>query len=442
MPLFGTDGVRGTPGVAPLDETTIARLGAALVKALDRPAPRVLAGRDTRDSGDWIVDEFARGVAAAGGTLAMSGVLPTPAVAYLAASCGYDAGISVSASHNPYPDNGIKVLTARGEKASEELEARIEALAADPSWNVSPTVAPRVERVDLVEPYMRHARSVLTAAGALRAARVAIDCANGATSDVAPRIFRELGLDVTAVSASPDGRNINAACGSTHPEALSRLVASDGYRLGVAFDGDGDRAIFVDRCGRVVDGDAILFMCARHLKAAGRLTGNAIVATVMSNVGLELALRAAGIALYRCSVGDRYVMVELARRGLALGGEQSGHVIFRDRLPTGDGIVTALSVLQVMAETGRELDELAGDLKTYPQVLVNVRVREKADYAAIPEVVHAIDRVQAKLAGEGRLLVRYSGTEPLLRIMIEGRDQQEIRRWADQIADAVRTHLG
>jgi phosphoglucosamine mutase len=255
-------------------------------------------------------------------------------------------------------------------------------------------------------------------------------------------LFRELGFDVTVIGGEPDGRNINLGCGSTHPEQLSALVQSDGYRFGVAFDGDGDRAILVDSRGRLVDGDAVMFLCARHMKARGRLKGDAIVATVMSNIGLELALGGLGISMVRCPVGDKYVMEEIIRRNLSLGGEQSGHVIFSEHLFTGDGLVTALSVVRVMLESGRELHDLAGELVTYPQVLVNVRVRERTPLGDVPAVRDSMTRVEARLNGQGRLLVRYSGTEPLLRIMIEGREQSEIQQWADEIADVVRAELG
>jgi len=282
---------------------------------------------------------------------------------------------------------------------------------------------------------------VLPDAGALRGVRIAVDCANGATTTVAPRIFRELGLDATVIGDTPDGRNINLACGSTHPERLSQLVVDGQYRLGVAFDGDGDRAIFVDERGQIVDGDAVMLMCARQLKSEGRLKGNAVVATVMSNIGLELALRESGIDLVRCQVGDKYVMEEMLRRDLSLGGEQSGHVIFSEFLFTGDGLVTALNVLRVMLATGRPLGALASDLTTYPQVLVNVRVQRKTPLADVPAISAALRTVEDRLSGQGRLLVRYSGTEPLLRIMIEGRDETDIRTWADEIAGEVRRWL-
>jgi phosphoglucosamine mutase len=299
-----------------------------------------------------------------------------------------------------------------------------------------------LERGDFVAEYIAHAREALPDPPALGPMRLVLDLANGATTSVAPRLFRELGFDVTLVADAPDGRNINRDCGSTHPERLAALVREGGYRLGVAFDGDGDRAIFVSADGRIVDGDAVLLMCGKQMKRAGTLAGNAVVATVMSNIGLELALRDEGIDLVRCAVGDKYVMEEMIRRGLCLGGEQSGHVIFSEHLFTGDGIVTSLRVLRVMAETGRELGDLAAELRSYPQVLVNVRVREKRELGGVPAIVDAMRRLEDRLAGQGRLLVRYSGTEPLLRIMIEGRDQDEIQSWASEFAGTVKEHLG
>jgi phosphoglucosamine mutase len=272
--------------------------------------------------------------------------------------------------------------------------------------------------------------------------RIALDTANGATTTVAPRLFRELGFDIELIGAAPDGRNINLDCGSTHPGRLARAVVDRNCRAGVAFDGDGDRAILVDAGGRIVDGDAVLLMCGRHMQATGELRNDAVVATVMSNIGLEIALRESGIDLVRCPVGDKFVMEEMLKRGISLGGEQSGHIIFSDHLFTGDGIVTALSVLRVMADTGRELSDLASQLVTYPQVLLNVPVKEKRDLRGVPAVAEAMDRIEQRLAGNGRLLVRYSGTEPLLRVMLEGRDQQEIQGWAAEIVNTVKEHLG
>ncbi|HEV3484044.1 MAG TPA: phosphoglucosamine mutase, partial [Vicinamibacterales bacterium] len=374
--------------------------------------------------------------------LTSAGVIPTPAVAYVTRAMGYDAGLVISASHNPFQDNGIKVFSGRGEKFTESLEREVEGVVADTSWQVNGSADTPVPRTDVIDAYIAHARLALPEPQRLGAFRLAIDTANGATTTVAPKLFKELGFEIDLVGAKPDGRNINLECGSTHPEHLAAVVRDRGHRMGVAFDGDGDRAIFIDASGRIVDGDAVLLMCARHMQASGRLKGNAVVATVMSNIGLEVALRESGIDLVRCPVGDKYVMEEMLKRDLSLGGEQSGHIIFSEHLFTGDGIVTALSVLRVLAETGRELADLASELVTYPQVLVNIRVREKKELRSVPAIADAMDRVEERLAGHGRLLVRYSGTEPLLRVMLEGKDQQDIQTWATEIATVVKQHLG
>ena len=442
--LFGTDGVRGTAGRYPLDHETVARIGGALVRAMqsgDRPL-NLVVGRDTRESGEWIERELARGVRSAGALLTSAGILPTPAVAYVTRAMGFDAGLVISASHNPFQDNGIKVFSGRGEKFTEALEREVETIVADSRWTVGGSADIPVEKADVLDAYMAHARLALPDPERLAGSRLALDCANGATTTVAPRLFRELGFHVELLSAEPDGRNINLECGSTHPERLARAVRERRCRVGIAFDGDGDRAILIDAEGQIVDGDAMLLMCARHMKQMGRLENNAVVATVMSNIGLELALGESSIDLVRCPVGDKYVMEEMLKRGISLGGEQSGHLIFSEHLFTGDGIVTALSILRVMADTGRELAELASQLVTYPQVLVNVRVKEKKDLRGVPAVAEAMDRVERRLAGHGRLLVRYSGTEPLLRVMLEGKDQHEIQGWAAEIANTVKEHLG
>ena len=442
--LFGTDGVRGRAGAPPLDTRTVRRLGMALVKALppNGGGIRLLVGRDTRESGEQIERDLAVGAAAAGATVASAGVIPTPAVAHLTRSQGFAAGLVISASHNPFHDNGIKVFSGGGEKFTEALEAEVEAIMADASWQEPGGPAPAVPFLDEAGAYLAHARRALDGQFPGHARRIAIDCANGATYKVAPELLRGLGFEVTSIACEPDGRNINLDCGSTHPDRLARLVVEECCDLGVAFDGDGDRAILVDAGGRLVDGDAVMLLCARQMQAAGRLRGNAVVATVMSNIGLEIALRELGIGLVRTPVGDKHVMEELLRDNLSLGGEQSGHVIFPDFLYTGDGIVTALNVLRVMAETGRTLADLAGDLKTFPQVLLNLRVRERRDWMTIPEAAQAIADVEARLGGRGRLLVRYSGTEPLLRVMIEGERQAEINAWAAHIVDAVRAAIG
>jgi len=438
--LFGTDGVRGVAGEYPLDHATVRRLGGALVRALT--AKRILIGRDTRESGGWIEAELAHGASGEDAIVTSAGVVPTPAIAYLTRTHGYDAGVVISASHNPYADNGIKVFSGKGEKFTERVECEVEAILADTSWQAFDGQPAHVPHEDLVGAYLDHLRQIVDDVPSLRGFKLAIDCANGATTTVAPALFSSLGFEIGVIGDQPDGRNINLQCGSTHPEQLSSFVVQRGYQMGVAFDGDGDRAIFVDEGGRVVDGDAVLLMCARQLLRERRLRGQAIVATVMSNIGLELALKPLGIDLVRCPVGDKYVMEEMLGRGLSLGGEQSGHIIFSDYLFTGDGLCTALNVLRTVALTGRTLSSLAGDLQTYPQVLLNVRVREKANLDSVPEIASTIARVQANVAGQGRLLVRYSGTEPLLRVMLEGKHQDEIRGWAQEIVDVVKQYLG
>jgi len=440
--LFGTDGVRGKAGTYPLDPPTVRRLGGALARALGHgQATRFLSGRDTRESGAWIERELAFGINSQGGSLTGAGIIPTPAIAYLTPRMGYTAGVVISASHNPFEDNGIKVFSGAGEKFTEELERLVESIIADTSWTVPAGDAPAVEQIDYRAEYLGHLRDILSNVEQVRGMRLAIDCANGATTTIAPRLFQELGFELHCIGCQPDGRNINLRCGSTAPELLARTVVDGGYPLGIAYDGDGDRAIFVDEHGTVVDGDAVMLMCAKQMKREGRLSGNAIVATVMSNIGLEIALREAGIDIVRCPVGDKYVMEEMMRRDLALGGEQSGHVIFSEYLFTGDGLATSLNVLRTMGATGRPLSDLASELTTYPQVLVNVRVDRKVDLNTVPEVARVTSAVESRLAGNGRLLIRYSGTEPLLRIMIEGQDQREIAAWAEEIADAVRQHL-
>jgi phosphoglucosamine mutase len=367
--------------------------------------------------------------------------MPTPGVAYLTLTQSFDFGVVLSASHNPYGDNGIKVFSGLGEKFGEDLERRVEAVVADGNWAVDPKANAHIEEGDFVAPYLAHLRKLLPSAGAVAGARIGVDMANGATTATAVPLFESLGFTVVALGNEPDGRNINLACGSTHPAKLAAAVVGEKCRLGIAFDGDGDRAIFVDHRGRVVDGDAVLLILALDLQRRGQLPGDTVVATVMSNIGLEIALKDRGLNLIRTPVGDKYVMEAMIAGGYVLGGEQSGHVILSEHLPTGDGMATALAVLRVMADTGRELADLASALQTFPQTLVNVRVREKTPVDAVPAIQAAISRVEAALDGRGRVLVRYSGTEPLLRIMLEGENQATVQAWAEEIADAVRGTL-
>ena len=441
--LFGTDGVRGVAGIFPLDPATISRLGAALVRALPLDHPkRLVVGRDTRESGEWIERELARGAASQGATISTLGVVPTPTVAYIAGAFDFDLGVVLSASHNPHGDNGIKVFSGRGEKFGEREERTVEEVMADESWSVSMRDSPVAPRPELVSAYLDHTQKLLSAANATDGLRIAVDMANGATTTTAAALLTRLGFEVIPLGNKPNGRNINLECGSTHPARLAATVVAERCRLGVAFDGDGDRAILVDARGRVIDGDAVLLILALAFQRAGRLAGDTVVATVMSNAGLELALRRHGIKLVRTPVGDKHVMEAMIAGGYTLGGEQSGHVVLAEHLPTGDGLATALAVLRVMRETGRELADLAAELVTLPQTLVNVRVRTKLPVDQVPEVRAAMARVEAALDGRGRLLVRYSGTEPLLRVMIEGEDQASVQMWAEEIAEAVRSSLG
>jgi phosphoglucosamine mutase len=440
--LFGTDGVRGAAGEWPLDRRTVARIGAAIVRAKAHDhAPKIVVGRDTRESGGWIERELARGAVWAGAAVTSAGVIPTPAVAFLAATLDFDLGIVLSASHNPYGDNGIKVFSGRGEKFGEVDERAVEAQVADTSWEVPAAATGSIAEAPLVEAYLQRVRQLLPTPGALAGMRIAIDMANGATTTTAARVLRELGFEVVAIGGAPDGRNINLHCGSTHPDVLAEAVTAQACRLGVAFDGDGDRAILIDHRGRVVDGDAMLLILAADYAGRGLLTGHTVVATVMSNIGLELALERRGISLIRTPVGDKHVMEAMLRGGYVLGGEQSGHVILAEHLMTGDGLATALAILRVMLATGRELADLAGELVTYPQTLVNVRVKDKRPVESVPAIQEAVRKVEHAIDGQGRVLIRYSGTEPLLRIMIEGKEIGEVERWAEDIAVAVRDSL-
>ena len=431
--------MRGTPGVPPLDGETITRLGAALATELGG-MPRIVCGRDTRESGEWIEQQLAVGVSSGEGTLVSVGVMPTPGLSLVTAYHGFDAGLVISASHNLFPDNGIKVLRPTGEKASPELERRLEAMVVAAGRPAARVVSTVVETSDLMATYVGHLARIVGDTD-LSKLSVAIDCAHGATSEVASLVLSQLGVETFVLHAAPNGKNINNKSGSTCPEALQREVVTRGCCLGFAFDGDGDRVILVDQFGRLVDGDGILFLAALHLKAKGQLLGDSVVATVMSNFGLEAALSDCGIALHRCQVGDAHVREEMVRRGVCLGGEQSGHIIFSDLLPTGDGLGTALSVLRIVAESGQSLDTLVSALTTLPQVLVNVSVEEKRDLAELPALRRVIQTVEEQLSQQGRVLVRYSGTEPLLRIMIEGREKEMIGRLAKEIATCAKKEL-
>jgi len=442
--LFGTDGVRAAAGEFPLDPPTISRLGQALVGLLVEKGlgTKVLIGRDTRESGPWMERALARGVRVAGGEAVSAGVVPTSAVSYLTKTHGFAAGAVISASHNPYRDNGIKVFSPLGVKIPDDWELGIEAHVLEGRGRL----AGREEEV-AVDPrlagdYADYLAGRVRRTGASAGLKVVVDCANGASSEIAPAVLRGLGFEVEALHVSPDGRNINLDCGSLHPHRLAARVVKAGAGIGVAYDGDADRALWVDGDGRLLSGDHTLFVQAVHMKETGRLRTRDVVATTMSNMGLERALEERGLGLVRTKVGDKYVHEEMVARGANLGGEQSGHTIFLDDFPTGDGILTSLRMLEVMAERGEGLATLVKGMTEFPQTLVNIPVRKKPDFEGFPEIMAAVEVVKAHLGRDGRLDLRYSGTEPLARVMVEARDRATVDASAKLVAEAIRKHLG
>jgi phosphoglucosamine mutase len=442
--LFGTDGIRGIPGEFPLDDSTLLRtglvLGDYLRKGQDRA--RVLIGRDTRESGPHIADRIARGLKTAGAEPVSAGILTTPGVAWLVHRESFRAGVVISASHNPYHDNGVKLISHSGMKFPDAVEATLEKsiLASDlplPQANSMHLDADD----DLHEDYLTGLRAAVLGGSLLRGMKIVLDCANGAASKLAPRLFRSLGADVVAMNNAPDGRNINANCGSLHPESMQKRVVAEGAAMGVAFDGDADRAIFASRSGRLVDGDGVLLVTGRYLKAQGQLKADTIVGTTMANLGLERALEKEGLRLVRTAVGDRYVLEEMLRIGANLGGEQSGHILFLDNATTGDGMLTALKIASIISLEA-PLDFLVSDLKIFPQKIVNVKVKSKPVLDTLPEVARLLAEAHQVLADRGRIVLRYSGTEPLARVMVEAEREEDVRRWTDALASAIRTSIG
>ena len=441
--LFGTDGIRGVAGVPPLDPVTVTALGVALGGDLVRrglASKPVLIGMDTRESGPAIATCLADGLARTGVSVRFAGVVTTPGVAFLARTGNFAAGIMISASHNPFADNGIKVFAHSGYKLLDEEEHEIE----EEIFRILPDIQPAghsalLEKDWDAEPYIEFLLSTIhTRLGGMK---IVLDCGNGAASALAPGLFQRAGAEVVTISNQPDGRNVNLNCGALHLEALRAKVLETGASAGIAFDGDADRAMFISGSGRLVDGDAVMLIAARRLKADGHLQGNLVVSTVMSNLGLEKALEKDGIAMPRTPVGDKYVLEEMLRRGASLGGEQSGHIIFREFATTGDGMLTALMIMETCARSGSTLDELAAGFTIYPQLLVNVRVRERKPLDQMPAVQKEIAACEKALDGSGRVLVRFSGTEPLARVMVEARDEADVRHWADRIAEAIRAEL-
>jgi phosphoglucosamine mutase len=444
--LFGTDGIRAVAGQSPLDAATIYAIGLALAHTLATTTtrPRVLLGMDTRESSGWIAATLTAGLDAGGASVESAGVITTPAIAFLTRAHGFATGIVISASHNPWQDNGIKLFGPDGYKLPDATELAIEEeifrkLAANTATPVQ-TIPPAVNEADRAE-YVRFLL-VSVPGFSLDGHRIVVDCANGAASSVAPQLFGDLGGEVVITHASPDGRNINEASGALHPDIVAAEVVRQKASLGITFDGDADRALFADELGNVVNGDAVLLLAARDLQARGLLANSTVVATTMSNMGLEAALKRSGIQMLRAAVGDKYVLEQMIATGAALGGEQSGHIIFTGRSTTGDGLLTALLLLDIVHRSGKTLSELIADLKVFPQVIVNVKVREKRSLDSIPTVVTAITAAEIALADSGRVVIRYSGTEALARVMIEAESEPLMRYHADAIASAIRDELG
>jgi phosphoglucosamine mutase len=448
--LFGTDGIRGEAGKFPLDAPTIETIGASLAthlkKKLGRP-PQIVIGRDTRESGEWIEQALITGAASMGAELRSGGVITTPGVAFLVRSLPADAGVVLSASHNAFHDNGIKIFSPSGRKLDEETERLIERDVFEkgkdssyPSPEPSQPVARQTQ--DLAGRYLDFLADEIGRGISLQGLRLVIDCANGAASHLAPQLFQRLGATVVAINNTPDGRNINLDCGSLHTESLQSEVQKHDAALGVALDGDADRSLFVDAKGRLVNGDATLWVLANYFHARAQLRQDTVVATVMSNIGLELALKSKGITLVRTDVGDKYVLEELLRTGSSLGGEQSGHIIFPELSLAGDGLITTICLLRAILDEGKPLHELTEGFQTFPQILLNVEVKVKRPFGEVASIQKAAQDIEAELGSRGRLLLRYSGTEPLARVMIEGESQNVIESQARELAGVIQQALG
>ena len=449
--LFGTDGIRAVAGESPLDQNTIFACGLALGHSLRKMAaePKVILGRDTRESGPWIAATLAAGLRETGVRVESAGVITTPAVAFLARTHGFQAGVVISASHNPWRDNGIKLFGGDGFKLADAVELAMEDeilhhAAEMEIQGATHDTATRTVVDDNAAFKADYIQFLIDCVPGLSLAglRIVADCANGASAAVAPELFRRLGGEVVLLNINPDGRNINLNCGALHPEFVAAEVSARGADLGLTFDGDADRCMLAGTKNNIINGDAILLMAARDLKARGLLTGDLVVATTMSNMGLEAALKRSGIRMLRAPVGDRYVLEQMLKNSAALGGEQSGHILLPHLATTGDGLLTALVILDLIARSGKSIDELTAGLKVFPQVIVNVKVREKKPLESIPSVSAAIRAAEAELEDSGRVVIRYSGTEALARVMIEAESEEAMTRHANAIADAIRSELG
>jgi len=446
--LFGTDGIRGVANVDPMTGEVALQLGRAIAHVFKdvKGKHRIVVGKDTRLSGYMLETALASGICSMGADVWLVGPLPTPGIAFITTSMRANAGVVISASHNPYYDNGIKIFSQDGFKLPDEMEYRIEELILSNHLDsLRPTASEvgKAHRIDdAIGRYVVFLKNTFPNHLTLEGLRVVIDCAHGAAYRVAPTVFEELGAEVIPFGVDPDGENINANCGALHPEVASRLVLEKGADLGIALDGDADRIIFVDRHGKQVDGDRILTICGLQLLSENRLKKDTLVTTVMSNIGVDQAIKKAGGKVVRTQVGDRYVVEEMVRGGYNLGGEQSGHTIFLDYNTTCDGILTALQILAIMKQKERQLDELAQVMEPLPQVLYNVEVKEKKELSEFPEIEQRIKKIEKSLGNSGRILIRYSGTEPLLRIMIEGEDETKLHGFAQDLVGLVRKYLG
>jgi phosphoglucosamine mutase len=441
--LFGTDGIRAVAGQFPLNFSSVCILGEALVELLQEEGlpTHVIIGRDTRESGKWLEQALFQGIRIGGGEAVSGGVIPTSAVSFLTKTFAFSAGIVISASHNPYQDNGIKIFSPEGMKIPEAWEERLENAVRGFNGPIRPeSIQIRNEPV-LEQKYMEFVTSRFAGKGPNRTFKIVLDCSNGASSNIAPRIFQELGYDAISLNASPDGKNINKDCGSLYPQELAKHVVENGADMGIAYDGDADRAIWVDEKGRILNGDHTLFVQGRFMHERGLLKSDSVVATTMSNMGLEKAFQKMKVKLIRTQVGDKFVLDEMIKSGANLGGEQSGHTIFLDDIPTGDGILTSIKMLEVLDEEKASLSELVKDFQEYPQVHLNVAVSRKEDFKKYPQIVSTINEIESHLGNRGRFQVRYSGTEPLVRIMAEGQDKKELEELASRMATILSNHL-
>lgn len=442
--LFGTDGIRAVAGQSPLDYSTVYNLGKALASLLREEGleRRVIIGRDTRASGEWLEQALFQGINDCQGEAVSAGIIPTSAVSFLTKKYSFSAGIVISASHNPYQDNGIKIFSSQGIKISDAWERELEKAIAKASENIKREKIKIAPQSFLSQDYMDFLKSRFSHVNLKRKIKVVLDCANGASSFFAFQVLSDLCFEVIALSNSPDGKNINAHCGSLYPQNLARKVVESKADIGVAYDGDADRSIWVDEKGRILNGDHTLFVLSRFMKEKGRLRSDYVVATTMSNMGLEKTLKKLDLKLFRTQVGDKYVLEQMMKLKANLGGEQSGHTIFLDDFPTGDGILTSLKMLEVMAEHNLPLSRLVEDFEEFPQVLVSVPVTKKPDFNQFPEIINTMDEVKKRLGDSGRLNVRYSGTEPVARIMIEAQDRGEIEDCARRMANVISKYLG